>query len=64
MRFAAQWQAYNRSATTREVTRRRIFLETMSEVLPQIEVKYVVDSEQTGILPLLNLEGAQGGRAK
>ena len=38
-----------------EVTRRRIYVETLQEVLPGIRSKIIVDEETRGILPLLNL---------
>ena len=44
------------------VTRRRLYLEAMNEILPKIEQIYIVDEEQKGILPLLNLgENIKGG---
>ena len=43
-----------------EVTRRRLYLEALAEVLPQIEHKIVVDEELRGILPLLELSGKGG----
>lgn len=39
-----------------EVTRQRLYLETMQEVLPQIQRKVILDNKATGILPLLNLD--------
>ncbi len=39
-----------------EVTRRRIYIETMQEVMPGISNKIIVDEEARGILPLLNLD--------
>ena len=39
-----------------EVTKKRIYLETMNTILPQITKKIVVDDELKGIIPLLNLE--------
>jgi len=39
-----------------EVTRRRIYLETLQEVLPGLRSKIIVDDEARGILPLLNLD--------
>jgi len=49
-------QAYLRAP---EVTRRRIYLETMQDVLPKVEKKIVLDSDLKGVLPLLSLEGGQ-----
>ena len=42
-----------------EVTRRRLYIETLQEVLPGIRSKIIVDQQTGSILPLLNL-GAQG----
>ena len=56
-RFLAMWQEYQKA---KDVTRRRLYLETLSEVLPQIEKKFVIDESQTGILPLLPLESSEG----
>lgn len=38
-----------------EVTKQRMYLETMQEVLPNVEAVYVMDEGQQGPLPLLNL---------
>jgi membrane protease subunit HflK len=40
-----------------EVTRKRIYLETMAEVLPRITDKTILDSRIEGLLPLLGLGG-------
>lgn len=40
-----------------EVTRRRIYLETMQEVMPSLKAKYILDADAQGVLPLLNLSG-------
>ncbi len=53
-RFLALWSEYKKVP---EVTRRRLYLETLAKVLPQVGKVYVVDSEQKTILPLLSLEG-------
>jgi membrane protease subunit HflK len=62
-RFLATWEAYR---TAKDITRRRLYLETMAELMPGIETKYIVDARNTGILPLLNLDQtrAGGGAAK
>lgn len=39
-----------------EVTRRRLYLETMQEVLPRLGRRYVVDADLKGIVPLLSLD--------
>jgi len=56
-KFLAIWKEYNRS---KDVTRRRLYLETLNEVLPKIGRKYVVDSEQKGLVQLLRLEEKGG----
>lgn len=38
-----------------EVTRRRLYLETMRSILPELKEKILIDESQKGILPLLNL---------
>ena len=43
-----------------EVTKRRIYLETMQAVLPNIRSKIIIDKQTNNILPLLNLNGTQG----
>jgi membrane protease subunit HflK len=44
-----------------EVTRKRIYLETMTQVLPKAGSKVVVDEDLRGILPLLNVGGSSSG---
>jgi membrane protease subunit HflK len=58
-RFVAFYGAYR---VAPEVTRKRVYLETMNEILPKVSRKYVVDEDIKGILPLLNLN-PQAGRA-
>ena len=40
-----------------KVTKRRLYLETMNEVLPRLESKIIIDESAQGILPLLQLQG-------
>ena len=51
-RFTAIWTEYQQAA---DVTRRRLYLETMAKVLPKAGRIFVVDEKQKGILPLLRL---------
>jgi membrane protease subunit HflK len=44
------------------VTRRRIYLETLQEVMPNIRSKIIVDEQTRSILPLLNLDSQRGGK--
>jgi membrane protease subunit HflK len=43
-----------------EVTRRRIYIETLQEIMPSIRSKIIVDEQTRGILPLLNLNSQKG----
>ena len=43
-----------------EVTRQRLYLEAMEEILPQVQQVYVVDGKQQSVLPLLDLTRARG----
>ena len=43
-----------------DVTRKRMYLETMKEILPSVESVYVIDKDQQAPLPLLNLTSASG----
>ena len=58
-RFLALWKEYNKA---KDVTRRRLYLEAMDVLLPKMGNKYVIDPDQKGLLPLLNL--GRGGEAK
>jgi len=58
-RFNALFAEYSKAP---EVTRRRIYIETMQEVLPKIEEKVLVDDDMSGLLPLLNVGSKKGGR--
>ncbi len=56
-RFMAQYKEY---AKAKDVTRRRLYLETIKSVLPNLGEIYIIDSEQKNVLPLLNLKNAWG----
>lgn len=58
-RFSALLAEYHKAP---EVTRRRIYLETLQEVMPGIRSKIIVDEQTRSILPLLNLDNQNGGR--
>jgi len=47
-----------------DVTRRRLFLETMRKILPKLQHVYVIDENMKGMVPLLDLRGGAGGGAK
>jgi len=56
-RFLNTWAEYKKAP---QITQKRLYLDTMMEVLPRAKEKYIIDPEQTSILPLLNL-GQKGG---
>lgn len=58
-RFNALFTEYQKAP---EVTRRRIYIETMQDVIPNIQSKILVDDEMTGLLPLLNLDAQKGAQ--
>lgn len=51
-RFIDTWQEYK---TSKEVTRRRLYLEAMNRVLPAVEQKYIIDSDVESLLPMMQL---------
>ena len=59
-RFEAVQAAYRLAP---DVTRRRLYLETMQRILPRVGRKLYVDEDATGVLPLLSLDGATPRRA-
>ena len=59
-RFSALLDEYRKAP---EVTRRRIYIETLQQVLPGIQAKIIVDKQAGGILPLLNIGSANLGSA-
>jgi membrane protease subunit HflK len=59
-RFAALYEEYRKAP---EVTRKRLYLETLGRVLPKAGKKVVVDEDVRGILPLLNLNGGASAPA-
>jgi len=59
-RFVALYEEY---AKAQDVTKRRLYLEMLKDVIPKLGPKYIVDSDQKNLLPLLNL-GQQDGIIK
>ncbi len=58
-------QVYSQYRLAPRVTKRRLYLETMNEILPRIKDIYIVDKEQKSILPLLDLGAdSKGGGGK
>ena len=58
-RFKALLAEYSKAP---EVTRRRIYIETLQDVMPGIRSKIIIDEQTRGILPLLNLDAQKGDR--
>ena len=51
-RFIAVYREYARAPL---VTRKRLYLETINDILPKINKKIIIDEEGNNVLPLLNL---------
>lgn len=45
-----------------QVTRRRIYIETLQDVMPDIQSKLIIDGQVQNILPLLNIDSLQGAK--
>lgn len=58
-RFSALLAEYSKAP---EVTRRRIYIETLQGIMPGIRSKIIVDEKVRSILPLLNLDSQNGAR--
>jgi membrane protease subunit HflK len=58
-RFSALLAEYSKAP---EVTRRRIYIETLQDVMPRIRSKIIIDEQTRSILPFLNLDSQKGDR--
>jgi len=58
-RFKALYKEY---AKAKDVTKRRLYLETLKGLLPKLGDKYIIDSDQKNVLPLLNLGKQKGDK--
>jgi membrane protease subunit HflK len=56
-RFTSIYQEY---AKAKDVTKRRLYLETLGDLFPRLGPKYIVDSDQKNFLPLLNMANKDG----
>jgi membrane protease subunit HflK len=56
-RFMVMLKEYEKAP---DITEKRLYLETMMEVIPKAKQKYIIDPQQTSLLPLLNID-QQGG---
>ena len=59
-RFMALYTEY---AKAKDVTKRRLYLETLKDLIPKLGPKYIIDADQKNFLPLLNI-GKQIGIEK
>ena len=59
-RFSALLAEYRMAP---EVTRRRIYIETLQDVMPGIRSKIIIDEQARSILPLLNLDTRKGDQS-
>lgn len=53
-RFKSVYTEYRKAPA---ITRQRLYLETMGEILPRVGSKFIVDDDLQGVLPLLNIGG-------
>ncbi len=51
-RFSALYAEY---VNAKDVTARRLYLETLKDLFPRLGSKYIIDDSQSNLLPLLNL---------
>jgi membrane protease subunit HflK len=56
-RFTSIYQEYIKA---KDVTKRRMYLETMRDLFPKLGPKYIVDADQKNFLPLLNMSNQSG----
>jgi membrane protease subunit HflK len=59
--FLAILEEYQKA---KEITRRRLYLETLGRILPRCGKLYLIDKEQKGLLPILTLPERTGGSAR
>lgn len=58
-KFLAIWREYQKAP---DVTRRRLYLEMMQDVLPHIDQKYIIDEDLKSFLPMLQLGKKEASR--
>jgi membrane protease subunit HflK len=58
-RFTALYAEY---AKAKDITKRRLYLEAIRELFPKMGQKFIVDSNQQNLLPLLNLGKPTGNK--
>lgn len=56
-RFVSIYEEYSKA---KDVTKRRMYLEALKELLPKLGPKYIIDADQKNVLPLVNIaKGAE-----
>ncbi len=50
---------YNEYVKAQDVTKRRLYLERIGEIIPKLGPKYIIDEDQKNMLPLLNLKNQE-----
>jgi len=58
-RFKAMYAEY---AKAKDVTKRRLYLEMLRDLLPKLGEKFIIDADQKNLLPLLNLGKQKGAK--
>ena len=58
-RFVAVYKEYSKA---KDVTKRRMYLETLKDIFPKLGQKYIIDADQKNLLPLLNLGIPEGAK--
>jgi membrane protease subunit HflK len=56
-RFLSLYTEYSKA---KDITRRRMYLETLKDLFPRLGSKYIIDADQKNVLPLLNLGKEKG----
>ena len=60
-RFDALYEEYRKAPA---VTRKRMYLESMSQLMPKLGKKVILDDKARGILPLLQLDGERADKTE
>lgn len=55
-------EMYAEYAKAKDVTKRRLYLEMLRDLLPKLGEKFIIDADQKNLLPLLNLGKQKGAK--
>ncbi len=55
-------QLYEEYVKAKEITKKRLYLEAIKDIYLKIGKKYIIDADQKNLLPILNLEKAEGAK--